>query len=160
MRLIDANKFLKWLDVGHLRNPAEICLSEINVKNMIDLQPTIDPESLPIVQQLMEKVKNLNIGIENLSQVLKIAYDQRDNLKEKLERVTAERDAAIADLKILADCDYCKYDCKNYEEDDCRFCSEKKCKCRTCKDGSSWEWRGLVAENATAESVVQPNDQP
>ena len=89
--------------------------------------PTIDHETLPIVREL----------------------------RAKLKRVTTELDAAIADLKILSDCDYCKYDCKNYEEDDCRFCSVKKCKCRTCKDGSSWEWRGLVAENVTTESEVQ-----
>lgn len=43
MRLIDADAFLSWIDVGHLRNPAECCLSELNVKRMIELQPTITP---------------------------------------------------------------------------------------------------------------------
>lgn len=27
-RLIDADDFLKWLDVGHLRNPGEVCFCE------------------------------------------------------------------------------------------------------------------------------------
>lgn len=43
-RLIDADRFIKWLDVGHLRSPSEICLSELSVKQMIDLQPTIEAE--------------------------------------------------------------------------------------------------------------------
>lgn len=136
MRLIDANKFLKWLDVGHLRNPAEICLSEINVKNMIDLQPTIDPESLPIVQQLLEKVENLNIGIENLSQALKIAYDQRDNFKEELARVTAERDAAVSDLEnIMA-----------YNSDTCQSCKNNQCYVRGGTKPCLPKWRGPQKE--------------
>lgn len=42
MRLIDADKFKSWLDVGHLRSPTEMCLSELHVERMIDLQPTVD----------------------------------------------------------------------------------------------------------------------
>ena len=41
-RYIDANKFIDWLDIGHLRSPSEKCLSELNVKKMIELQPTAD----------------------------------------------------------------------------------------------------------------------
>lgn len=47
MRLIDADKFVEWLDVGHLRSPSEICYSERDVKVMIDAQPTID--AVPVV---------------------------------------------------------------------------------------------------------------
>ena len=43
MRLIDADEFIKWLDVGHLRSPSEVCYSEGDVKVMIDIQPTVDP---------------------------------------------------------------------------------------------------------------------
>lgn len=39
-RLIDADKFINWLDCGHLREPSEKCLSDLNVKQMIDNQPT------------------------------------------------------------------------------------------------------------------------
>ena len=42
-RLIDADEFIKWLDVGHLRSPSEVCYSEGDVKVMIDIQPTVDP---------------------------------------------------------------------------------------------------------------------
>ena len=41
-RYIDADKFIKWLDVGHLRSLSEICYSEGDVKVMIDMQPTAD----------------------------------------------------------------------------------------------------------------------
>ena len=42
-RLIDADDFLKWLDVGHLRNPGEVCFCEADVANMIKSRATIDP---------------------------------------------------------------------------------------------------------------------
>ena len=41
-RYIDADKFVEWLDVGHLRSPSEICYCEGDVKTMIDMQPTAD----------------------------------------------------------------------------------------------------------------------
>ena len=41
-RYIDADKFVEWLDVGHLRSPSEICYCEGDVKTMIDIQPTAD----------------------------------------------------------------------------------------------------------------------
>ena len=42
-RLIDADNFLKWLDVGHLRNPGEVCFCEADVAHMIKSRATIDP---------------------------------------------------------------------------------------------------------------------
>jgi hypothetical protein len=41
-RYIDADKFIRWIDVGHLRSPSEICYCEEDVKGMIDMQPTAD----------------------------------------------------------------------------------------------------------------------
>ena len=41
-RYIDADKFVEWLDVGHLRSPSEICYCEGDVKTMIDMQPAAD----------------------------------------------------------------------------------------------------------------------
>lgn len=41
-RYIDADKFIEWLDAGHLRSANEICLSENNVLKMIKAQPTAD----------------------------------------------------------------------------------------------------------------------
>ena len=47
-RLIDADKFIEWLGVGHLRSPTEPCMSELDVKKAIELQPTID--AMPVVR--------------------------------------------------------------------------------------------------------------
>ena len=47
MRLIDADALLDFLDVGHLRPPTEICFSELMMKNIIDLQPTV--EAVPVI---------------------------------------------------------------------------------------------------------------
>ena len=47
-RLIDADKFIEWLGVGHLRSPTEPCMSELNVKKAIELQPTVN--AVPVVR--------------------------------------------------------------------------------------------------------------
>lgn len=52
MRLIDANK-LKG-DLGKL--PMMSNWGEIFIPNLIDEQPTIDPETLPIIQELREQL--------------------------------------------------------------------------------------------------------
>jgi hypothetical protein len=43
-RPIDANALKEYMDCGHLRNPCEVCFSELDVVNLIDAQPTIDAE--------------------------------------------------------------------------------------------------------------------
>ena len=43
-RLIDANALKEYIDCGHLRNPCEVCFSELDVVNLIDAQPTIEAE--------------------------------------------------------------------------------------------------------------------
>lgn len=68
-----------------------------------------------------------------------------------IERLTAERDAAIVDLKIFAGCSACKH-CCNHRSDHqesllltCCDCTKKQnCKCASCRLGhTNWEWRGL-----------------
>ena len=145
MRLIDADAVELGFD--------ELCRSpyfkhDVNVKHgaetLMDvcvrtdshMPNTIDPETLPIVRQLREKVKNLNIVIENLSQVLKIAYEQRDNFKEELARVTAERDAAVSDLEnIMA-----------YNSDTCQSCKNNQCYVRGGTKPCLPKWRGPQKE--------------
>lgn len=43
-RLIDADALIEFIDVGHLRPPEELCFSELDVKNLLDKQPTIEPK--------------------------------------------------------------------------------------------------------------------
>ena len=58
-----------------------------------------------------------------------------------IERLTAERDAALADLTDARSCKTCKYAC---DTRDCSSCKSKTCKCRECHlDKNAWEWRGL-----------------
>ena len=60
-----------------------------------------------------------------------------------IERLTAERDAAIADLKISSGCTSCKYHCSDTTF--CCDCTKKQnCKCMSCSLGlTNWKWRGL-----------------
>lgn len=58
-----------------------------------------------------------------------------------IERLTAERNAALADLADARNCKTCKYAC---DTRDCSSCKSKTCKCRECHlDKNAWEWRGL-----------------
>jgi hypothetical protein len=56
-RYIDADKFISWLDVGHLVEPAEKRMSDLNVKKAIDLQPTAD-----VVPVIHAHWKNIGSG--------------------------------------------------------------------------------------------------
>ena len=58
-----------------------------------------------------------------------------------IERLTAERAAALADLADARSCKTCKYAC---DTRDCSSCKSKTCKCLDCHlDKNAWEWRGL-----------------
>ena len=41
-RLVDANKLIDFIDVGHLRQPGELCWSELDVANLLLNAPTIN----------------------------------------------------------------------------------------------------------------------
>lgn len=53
-RLIDADKFMEWIDAGHLRHPSELVYSEIDVVNLIAHQPTAYSVEA-VVRELEEK---------------------------------------------------------------------------------------------------------
>ena len=48
MRMIDANKLIDFIDVGHLRHPGELCYSEVDVANILLHAPTVD--AVPVVR--------------------------------------------------------------------------------------------------------------
>ena len=68
------------------------------------------------------------------------------------ERLKTELEAAIADIKesnVLYKCEHCAHtirgaDCDKCEEADfdCEKC-DAECKCKRCRNGSNWEWRGV-----------------
>ena len=41
-RLIDADKLIDFIDIGHLRHSGELCYSEIDVANLLLHAPTVD----------------------------------------------------------------------------------------------------------------------
>lgn len=66
---------------------------------------------------------------------------------ELIERLTAERDALIEQIKVRRSCldckhfDYCEFD--NATVIECMNCVTKNCPCAGCGNSSHWEWRGL-----------------
>ena len=97
------------------------------LKKFVDAQPTIDPETLPIVRQL----------------------------REELERVTAERDAAVEDVAaIIGDVEEIRrgYGVDNADADGAfarlceTYCANNGCLCYAecekyhCKN---FKWRGI-----------------
>ena len=75
-----------------------------------------------------------------------IALAQKEQAKAE-----AERDAAIADLKISSGCASCKYHCSDTTF--CCDCTKKQnCKCMSCSLGlTNWKWRGLPGAPETPE---------
>ena len=47
-RLVDANKLIDFIDVGHLRQSGELCGSELDVANLLLNTPTVD--AVPVVR--------------------------------------------------------------------------------------------------------------
>ena len=63
-RLVDANKLIDFIDVGHLRHPGELCYSEVDVANILLHAPTVD--AVPVVRcrecKYLEKDDGLKYG--------------------------------------------------------------------------------------------------
>ena len=80
--------------------------------------------------------RSLNARVTYLREMVKELNAQR-------EKAEAERDAAIADLKISSGCASCKYHCS--DPIFCRDCNKKQnCKCMSCSLGlTNWKWHGL-----------------
>lgn len=75
-RLIDANVlkaiYEKWMSELDGMNPEHVDEGVTIFSCVCQLgdAPTIDPETLPIVQELRDEVKNLNAGIENMKKIV------------------------------------------------------------------------------------------
>lgn len=83
------------------------------LKAVTEISPTIDPETLPIVRQL----------------------------REELERVTAERDAAIKEIFQWTGCPACKH----WDSAD-NWCNKHDRSADSCDGCSTPEWHGLHKE--------------
>lgn len=145
-RLIDANAFKDCWKPGVIGD---------TMQRVIDEQPTIDPETLPIVKELCEQVKSLQTELSNWDfwygpirkreaevmrenqAAVKVMRKRCEKtiaeLWEELKRVTAERDAAMS--FIPKTCATCKYG-----NSPCDWCVNDP-------DGDlNWEWNGKAKE--------------
>ena len=93
-------------------------------------------DALALIQQLQDDNAQLNRCIENMT-------DKLNAMNDEVAKLQAERDAAVADLEHVKDCDSCKYDNACFTgKKDCFGCHEKRCPCLTCQ----YEWRGVTKE--------------
>lgn len=135
MRLGDLDAMLeKW------ENDPSNCGYDPNfhaVKALIKNAPTIDPETLPVVQMykgfaksLSEENKKLNVDLDRVRQ-------SEGKLYRELEKVKAERDAAVNDCS--GRCDTCAFekDCAKHDANDADIMHWYY---GDCED---WEWRGV-----------------
>lgn len=140
MRLIDADALREhWVKNGN----DEYIYDIRSFLCSVDEAPTIDPETLPIVQELRGKIKSLeyqhdidNNRFEQIGKKYNSLLGEFAETKKQLAKVTAERDTAIQDLKSLLkgeieSCDYCKH-----KSEDCD-------KCSGWVGEEGWEWHGL-----------------
>lgn len=78
------------------------------IEDCMDNTPTIDPETLPIVQELKEKLNNAIAERDYYGKCWKQMEDYTEEVFQQLDKVTAERDAAISDLYYACACETCK----------------------------------------------------
>lgn len=116
----------------------------------IEAMPSIDPETLPIVQKLRAKNFMLQTNIESLEKQLAKVTAERDVLKSnpsveiksdafelamKLAQVTTERNRALFD--IPKNC----FTCSQKNNLDCK--GDKRYRAfGFCENCEHWEWRG------------------
>ena len=89
------------------------------------------------------KTGDIKIGVDERKAFDKLAHyedtgltpEEIVSLNQQLAAVTAERDAALADMKKIA---------KKSQQSNCDFCNKKKC--IGCHVEDNFEWRGKVEE--------------
>ena len=102
----------------------------------LDCKDRLGLDAADLLERLTAENADLRKEIEWKDMVIALA--QREQAKAE-----AERDAAIADMKISSGCTSCKYHCSDTIF--CRDCNKKQnCKCMSCGLGlPNWEWHGL-----------------
>ena len=109
-------------------------------------QENLLDKAADLIERLTAENADLRKEIEWKDMVIALA-------QRKQEEAEAERDAAIADLKISSGCTSCKYHCSDMTF--CRDCNKKQnCKCMSCSFGlPNWEWHGLPEATEEGEKA-------
>ena len=67
MRLIDGSALAKFIDYGHLHNPNEKAYSENDIREMIDMMPTVDAIPLEYISRYQKTCDgDLAMALEDL----------------------------------------------------------------------------------------------
>lgn len=75
--------------------------------------------------------------------------------QEEIDKLTAERDAAVADLKELAECTACKHLTEDeWYTEPCTICGLYPWN-DVREDKTIWEWRGLSLVSAASDKEVE-----
>ena len=109
-------------------------------------QENLLDKAADLIERLTSENADLRKEIEWKDMVIALA-------QRKQAEAEAERDAAIADLKISSGCTSCKYHCSDMTF--CRDCNKKQnCKCMSCSFGlPNWEWHGLPEATEEGEKA-------
>lgn len=104
MRLGDLDKLKQELILDYAYAAADI----------VDSQPTIEPENLPVVKELREQLeaeknKVIKIQYDCEEMTIKQICDRLRYAEQKLEEVTAEMDAAVRDMHHNTKCFICAH---------------------------------------------------
>lgn len=116
--------------------------AELKEKLGVDTWPSCDVnkvgmDAADLIERLTAEGADLRKELEWKDIVIALA-------QRKQAEAEAERDAAIADLKISSGCASCKYHCSDTTF--CCDCTKKQnCKCMSCRLGlTNWKWCGLT----------------
>ena len=72
-RLIDADKLIDFIDVGHLRHPGELCYFETDVANLLLHAPTVDAVPVSELEKLRDYLYSEDlISIRGLAELNKL----------------------------------------------------------------------------------------
>lgn len=114
-------------------------------------------EAITMIERLTAENVILPDGQASAIESLRKEIEWKDMVialaQRKQTEAEAERDAAIADLKISSGCASCKYHCSDTTF--CCDCTKKQnCKCMSCSLGlTNWKWRGLPETPAEGEKA-------
>lgn len=92
-----------------------------------------DDVKLFVIQALRLPIYGESVYV--MSDRLREAAKIIESLSDQLEQVTRERDAAMEDLEMLADCETCIHD----DDEACEHCCD-------CITRGNWQWRGAEVE--------------
>lgn len=108
-----------------------------------------EPRMTPLAVHDLESLHTKTIA--NIQQL----EDLNDELSREIKRLQIEKDAAVEDIRMLLTsykgaCRTCIHG-KDQDACDvgvgCEYCQDKKCPCKSCKNGyCNWQWRGVQQE--------------